>query len=69
MSLLFAIPDPWQHQFVINMIFTALFITHIRQGYGTALGLITYLHETGKLNKAYYTQTAPYHQGSRQVGS
>ncbi|KAK7005744.1 hypothetical protein R3P38DRAFT_3039376 [Favolaschia claudopus] len=34
-------------------------------GYGTALGLITYLHETGKLGKAYYTQTAPYHQGSR----
>ncbi|KDQ57830.1 hypothetical protein JAAARDRAFT_69908 [Jaapia argillacea MUCL 33604] len=34
-------------------------------GYGTALGLITYLHETGKLNKAYYTQSAPYHQGSR----
>ncbi|KAG5654406.1 hypothetical protein H0H81_003230 [Sphagnurus paluster] len=34
-------------------------------GYGTALGLITYLHETGKLEKAYYTQTTPYHQGSR----
>ncbi|KAF8348324.1 Methylthioribose-1-phosphate isomerase [Amanita rubescens] len=34
-------------------------------GYGTALGLITHLHETGKLGKAYYTQTAPYHQGSR----
>ncbi|KAF8200675.1 Methylthioribose-1-phosphate isomerase [Pholiota molesta] len=34
-------------------------------GYGTALGMITYLHETGKLQKAYYTQTAPYHQGSR----
>ncbi|KAF8502272.1 putative translation initiation factor aIF-2BI/5-methylthioribose-1-phosphate isomerase [Russula emetica] len=34
-------------------------------GYGTALGLITYLHETGKLERAYYTQTAPYHQGSR----
>ncbi|KAF7428238.1 S-methyl-5-thioribose-1-phosphate isomerase [Pleurotus ostreatus] len=34
-------------------------------GYGTALGLITYLHETGHLDKAYYTQTAPYHQGSR----
>ncbi|EPQ57292.1 eukaryotic translation initiation factor 2B [Gloeophyllum trabeum ATCC 11539] len=34
-------------------------------GYGTALGLITYLHETGKLNKAYYTQSTPYHQGSR----
>src|SRR5258708_3107845 len=36
-----------------------------RQGYGTALGLITYLHETRKLGRAYYTQTAPYHQGSR----
>ncbi|KDR75206.1 hypothetical protein GALMADRAFT_249173 [Galerina marginata CBS 339.88] len=34
-------------------------------GYGTALGMVTYLHETGKLQKAYYTQTAPYHQGSR----
>lgn len=34
-------------------------------GYGTALGLITYLHEIGKLSRAYYTQTAPYHQGSR----
>ncbi|KAH7929840.1 putative translation initiation factor [Leucogyrophana mollusca] len=34
-------------------------------GYGTALGLITYLHESSKLGKAYYTQTAPYHQGSR----
>ncbi|CAK5281782.1 unnamed protein product, partial [Mycena citricolor] len=34
-------------------------------GYGTALGLITYLHETGKLGTAFFTQTAPYHQGSR----
>ncbi|KAI0630339.1 eukaryotic translation initiation factor 2B [Trametes polyzona] len=34
-------------------------------GYGTALGLITYLHETGKLQRAYYTQSTPYHQGSR----
>jgi len=34
-------------------------------GYGTALGLITHLFETGQLNNAYYTQTAPYHQGSR----
>ncbi|KAH8119007.1 eukaryotic translation initiation factor 2B [Phellopilus nigrolimitatus] len=34
-------------------------------GYGTALGLITRLFETGQLGKAYYTQTAPYHQGSR----
>ncbi|KAF9501870.1 putative translation initiation factor [Pleurotus eryngii] len=34
-------------------------------GYGTALGLITYLHEIRHLDKAYYTQTAPYHQGSR----
>ena len=29
--------------------------------------MITYLHETGQLQKAYYTQTAPYHQGSRYV--
>jgi methylthioribose-1-phosphate isomerase len=35
------------------------------KGYGTALGLITYLSETQKLDRAYYTQTAPYHQGSR----
>ena len=37
------------------------------QGYGTALGLITYLHETGKLKEAYFTQSTPYHQGSRSV--
>jgi methylthioribose-1-phosphate isomerase len=36
------------------------------KGYGTALGLITH-HETGHLGRAYYTQTAPYHQGSRYV--
>ncbi|KAI0775699.1 eukaryotic translation initiation factor 2B [Trametes elegans] len=34
-------------------------------GYGTALGLITYLHETGKLERAFFTQSTPYHQGSR----
>ncbi|KAF8529784.1 eukaryotic translation initiation factor 2B [Hysterangium stoloniferum] len=34
-------------------------------GYGTAFGLITYLHQTSKLEKAYFTQSAPYHQGSR----
>ncbi|KAI0645676.1 eukaryotic translation initiation factor 2B [Trametes meyenii] len=34
-------------------------------GYGTALGLITYLHETGQLQRAFYTQSTPYHQGSR----
>lgn len=34
-------------------------------GYGTALGIITYLHETGRLKRAYYTQSTPYHQGSR----
>ncbi|TDL25896.1 eukaryotic translation initiation factor 2B [Rickenella mellea] len=34
-------------------------------GYGTALGLITYLHESGKLGTAFFTQSAPYHQGSR----
>jgi len=35
------------------------------QGYGTALGVITYLFEAQKLNKAYFTQSTPYHQGSR----
>ncbi|KAF9653819.1 putative translation initiation factor [Thelephora ganbajun] len=34
-------------------------------GYGTALGVITYLFEAQKLNKAYFTQSTPYHQGSR----
>ncbi|CAE6403268.1 unnamed protein product [Rhizoctonia solani] len=34
-------------------------------GYGTALGLITHLFEQGQLGKAYFTQTAPYHQGTR----
>ncbi|KAG8814725.1 S-methyl-5-thioribose-1-phosphate isomerase [Serendipita sp. 401] len=34
-------------------------------GYGTALGIITHLHEVGKLRRAYYTQSTPYHQGSR----
>ncbi|KZT71005.1 Methylthioribose-1-phosphate isomerase [Daedalea quercina L-15889] len=34
-------------------------------GYGTALGLITYLYETGKLGRAFFTQSTPYHQGSR----
>ncbi|KZV86227.1 Methylthioribose-1-phosphate isomerase [Exidia glandulosa HHB12029] len=34
-------------------------------GYGTALGVITHLYETGKLKRAYFTQSAPYHQGSR----
>jgi methylthioribose-1-phosphate isomerase len=34
-------------------------------GYGTALGVITRLHEMGKLRRAYFTQSAPYHQGSR----
>ena len=37
------------------------------QGYGTALGVITYLFDVGKLNKAYFTQSTPYHQGSRLV--
>lgn len=34
-------------------------------GYGTALGVITALFETDRLQTAYYAQTAPYHQGSR----
>ncbi len=41
-------------------------LSDIPQGYGTALGLITYLHETQKLGRAFYTQTTPYHQGSRR---
>jgi methylthioribose-1-phosphate isomerase len=47
--------------------FSFIHPTHRVQGYGTALGMITYLHETNKLHKAYFTQTAPYHQGSRYV--
>ncbi|GJJ06315.1 S-methyl-5-thioribose-1-phosphate isomerase [Clathrus columnatus] len=34
-------------------------------GYGTAFGLITRLHEISKLEDAFYTQSTPYHQGSR----
>ncbi|KZT62069.1 putative translation initiation factor [Calocera cornea HHB12733] len=34
-------------------------------GYGTALGLITHLWEIGRLGRAFYTQSAPYHQGTR----
>lgn len=34
-------------------------------GYGTALGLITHLWETKRLGRAFYTQSAPYHQGTR----
>ena len=34
-------------------------------GYGTAFGLITRLHELDRLERAYYTQTTPYHQGTR----
>lgn len=34
-------------------------------GYGTALGIIRALHEQGKLEHAYCTETRPYNQGSR----
>jgi methylthioribose-1-phosphate isomerase len=34
-------------------------------GYGTALGVIRALHETGKLEHAYFLETRPYNQGSR----
>jgi len=44
-----------------------LSLTRLGQGYGTALGVITHLHETGKLKRAFYTQSTPYHQGSRFV--
>ncbi|GAA97007.1 uncharacterized protein L969DRAFT_96896 [Mixia osmundae IAM 14324] len=33
--------------------------------YGTALGVITALHELGRLEHAFYAQTAPYQQGAR----
>merc|ERR1712050_13252 len=34
-------------------------------GYGTALGVIRSLHEQGKLDHAYCTETRPYNQGCR----
>ncbi|CAH7687020.1 hypothetical protein BY996DRAFT_4572966 [Phakopsora pachyrhizi] len=34
-------------------------------GYGTALGVITALHEIGRLEHVYYMQTGPYMQGAR----
>ncbi|CAA18878.1 methylthioribose-1-phosphate isomerase Mri1 [Schizosaccharomyces pombe] len=34
-------------------------------GYGTALGIIRSLHESGNLEHAYCTETRPYNQGSR----
>jgi len=33
--------------------------------YGTALGVIRYLHESGKLDHAFCTETRPYNQGAR----
>ncbi|GAA6008867.1 hypothetical protein JCM10207_001751 [Rhodosporidiobolus poonsookiae] len=34
-------------------------------GYGTALGVITSLHQQGRLGHAYFAQTGPYQQGAR----
>eukprot|EP00094_Tigriopus_californicus_P011625 TCALIF_11230-PA protein Name:"Similar to GK22419 Methylthioribose-1-phosphate isomerase (Drosophila willistoni)" AED:0.27 eAED:0.30 QI:0/0/0/0.4/1/1/5/0/285 len=34
-------------------------------GFGTALGVIRTLHELGKLERAYCTETRPYNQGAR----
>ncbi|CAH2991726.1 unnamed protein product [Chilo suppressalis] len=34
-------------------------------GYGTALGVIRYLHESKKLEHVYCTETRPYNQGAR----
>lgn len=34
-------------------------------GYGTALGVVRALHEAGKLEHAYCTETRPYNQGAR----
>lgn len=46
-------------------------LTHCNTGslatarYGTALGVIRWLHENGKLEHAYCTETRPYNQGCR----
>lgn len=46
-------------------------LTHCNTGslatarYGTALGVIRYLHEQGKLERAFCTETRPYNQGCR----
>jgi len=46
-------------------------LTHCNTGslatarYGTALGVIRYLHAQGKLERAYCTETRPYNQGCR----
>ena len=34
-------------------------------GYGTALGVVRALHETGRLEHVYCTETRPYNQGAR----
>lgn len=34
-------------------------------GYGTALGVVRKLHELGKLEHVYCTETRPYNQGAR----
>ena len=34
------------------------------KGYGTAIGVITALFEADLLDRAYYAQTTPYHQGT-----
>lgn len=39
------------------------------QGYGTALGVITASFEEGQLDRAFYAQTAPYHQGGSTIVS
>jgi methylthioribose-1-phosphate isomerase len=35
----------------------------IGKGYGTAIGVITALFEVDHLDRAFYAQTTPYHQG------
>lgn len=46
-------------------------LTHCNTGslataaYGTALGVVRSLHETGRLEHAYCTETRPYNQGAR----
>mmetsp|Transcript_70292 Transcript_70292/g.187286 ORF Transcript_70292/g.187286 Transcript_70292/m.187286 type:complete len:364 (-) Transcript_70292:9-1100(-) len=46
-------------------------LTHCNTGslatarYGTALGVIRFLHESGRLERAFCTETRPYNQGCR----
>lgn len=48
-------------QFLLTTIYSSL----ATAGWGTALGIIRDLNQSGSLNHAYCTETRPYNQGSR----